>query len=151
MSRRFDPHGLRARRATKKNQVMSICGFERKTDIGYCSNLHIHPMIRASNADGTIVGLSFVLGPRTIGLLWYGSSIPAKAANISFFSNPVAWSRGVGNSGKWKQSGCTEIIWLFIWRALANCHIFGKISPNEFSTRSARHDRQSALLFIDTT
>lgn len=50
----------------------------------------MHPMMRASNADGTIVGLSLVLGPRLIGLLWYGSSIPAKAANISFFSNPVA-------------------------------------------------------------
>lgn len=58
----------------------------------------MHPRIRASNADGIRVGFSLVPTPRLIAFMWYGSSLPARAASNSFFSKPVAWSIGSGIS-----------------------------------------------------
>lgn len=50
----------------------------------------MHPSMRASKADGIKVGLSLVPTPRLMAFMWYGSSLPAKAASNSFFSKPVA-------------------------------------------------------------
>lgn len=57
--------------------------------------LHIHPTIRASNADGIKVGLSLV--PSALGKTFIsnGLSLPAAIAKRSRFSIPVACSSGV--------------------------------------------------------
>lgn len=61
-------------------------------------DIHMHPRMRASKADGIKVGLSLVPTPRLMAFIWYGSSFPANAAKSSFFSKPVACSIGSGNS-----------------------------------------------------
>lgn len=119
-----------------------IVNFPRMCGIARLS-LHIHPTIRASNADGINVGFSFVPTPRLMAFMWYGSSLPANLANNSFFSKPVAWSTGsLKSTTKEKINKLLEKV--FIWK-------FHKNLYPKLNRLCVRRNRLPALISFRTS